>query len=632
PVNNSSLLDKDGNVTSSLVEGVDVEFLITDVWALFVKWYGEPIHPLPRKVIAKGHLQTPTLELRPPSLQALMLHKSDAKDITGPPPKWVTVSINDTVRHLCSALVVAVCTESPPPDSRVWKLTGQSYEGSLYPASLLFEDKAELLKLSDETLEDALIEPGDAFAVEFSHNGGFIVDPDDLPGSNALLGVPLFSSGSDFFSKFSTNKTDSSPVSTKGATSSKSTTSFKPFGSGTSSYQQKTQEPGTLGLGNMGNTCFMNSALQCLAHTKELTEYFLTDVYKEELNPENPLGMHGAIAEAFGALLHRIWAQDSTSTSYSPREFKQQLQRFAPQFSGYQQHDSQELVAFLLDGLHEDLNRVKKKPYVEKPDWEGGGDREMVALAKRSWDGYMLRNDSVIVDLFQGQYQSTLVCPECQKVSITFDPFMYLTLPLPMHKKWRHEIQYIPWDPAKPHLKIPVEISVDASFRDLRQLLGRWQGVSPDNLITMEIFSGKFYKNLDDNVTCGEMQTNDNIVCYELPCHSRQSRNYKKKDDDPFIVPVFLSDAHPGRSFRSQTFYGYPLIIAIDRKQATSFDAIYDVVITRLKRWSANSRDFYTWEAGSRSSSRNPTQIVTGQHLPFDGPITEIKENGDVVT
>ncbi|KAF7969684.1 hypothetical protein HWV62_26194 [Athelia sp. TMB] len=207
----------------------------------------------------------------------------------------------------------------------------------------------------------------------------------------------------------------------------------------------------------------------------------LADVYKEELNPENPLGMHGAIAEAFGALLHRIWAQDSTSTSYSPREFKQQLQRFAPQFSGYQQHDSQELVAFLLDGLHEDLNRVKKKPYVEKPDWEGGGDREMVALAKRSWDGYMLRNDSVIVDLFQGQYQSTLVCPECQKVSITFDPFMYLTLPLPMHKKWRHEIQYIPWDPAKPHLKIPVEISVDASFRDLRQLLGRWQGVSPDN-------------------------------------------------------------------------------------------------------------------------------------------------------
>ena len=147
--------------------------------------------------------------------------------------------------------------------------------------------------------------------------------------------------------------------------------------------------------------------------------YATAGVFKQELNPDNPLGMHGAIAEAFGDLLQHIWARSSAS-SYSPRDFKMQLQRFAPQFSGYQQHDSQELVAFLLDGLHEDLNRVLKKPYVEKPDWEGGGDLELAQLAKKSWDGYMLRNDSVIVDLFQGQYQSTLVCPECQKVSREF--------------------------------------------------------------------------------------------------------------------------------------------------------------------------------------------------------------------
>lgn len=126
--------------------------------------------------------------------------------------------------------------------------------------------------------------------------------------------------------------------------------------------------------------------------------------------------MHGDIAESFGGLLRRIW-DPSQGSSYAPREFKQALQRFAPQFSGYQQHDSQEFVAFLLDGLHEDLNRVLKKPYVEKPDWEGGGDKELAALARESWEGYMKRNDSVIVDLFQGQYQSTLVCPVCEKVS-----------------------------------------------------------------------------------------------------------------------------------------------------------------------------------------------------------------------
>ena len=170
------------------------------------------------------------------------------------------------------------------------------------------------------------------------------------------------------------------------------------------------------GLINHGNTCFMNSAIQCLVHTRELTDYFLSGVFREELNPDNPLGMHGAVAQAFGALLARIWDPDTPSSSYMPREFKQTLQRFAPQFSGYQQHDSQELIAFLLDGLHEDLNRVLKKPYVEKPDWEGGGDKELVEFANVSWEGHMKRNDSVVVDLFQGQYKSTLVCPECKKV------------------------------------------------------------------------------------------------------------------------------------------------------------------------------------------------------------------------
>ena len=147
-----------------------------------------------------------------------------------------------------------------------------------------------------------------------------------------------------------------------------------------------------------------------------LTE-FLAELYREELNSSNPLGMGGAIAESFGSLMTRIWSSTAGPSSYTPREFKQQLQRFAPQFSGYQQQDSQELVAFLLDGLHEDLNRVLKKPYVENPDWEGGGDKELVELARKSWQGYISRNDSVIVDLFQGQYKSTLVCPECQKVS-----------------------------------------------------------------------------------------------------------------------------------------------------------------------------------------------------------------------
>ena len=130
--------------------------------------------------------------------------------------------------------------------------------------------------------------------------------------------------------------------------------------------------------------------------------------------------MKGAIAEVFGSLLDKLW--HPVSYAFAPREFKQQLQRFAPQFSGYAQHDTQEFLAFLLDGLHEDLNRVLKKPYIETPDWNGESDQDLVKHAVTAWEGYKKRNDSVIVDLFQGQYKSTLVCPECEKVCFQVSP------------------------------------------------------------------------------------------------------------------------------------------------------------------------------------------------------------------
>lgn len=116
----------------------------------------------------------------------------------------------------------------------------------------------------------------------------------------------------------------------------------------------------------------MNSALQCLSNCVPLTEYFLAEKYKEELNRSNPLGMKGEIANAYAGLLNQIWTEQYSSVA--PRQFKMQVGRFAPQFSGYQQQDSQELLAFLLDGLHEDLNRVKKKPYVEAKDADGRPD------------------------------------------------------------------------------------------------------------------------------------------------------------------------------------------------------------------------------------------------------------------
>jgi len=56
-----------------------------------------------------------------------------------------------------------------------------------------------------------------------------------------------------------------------------------------------------------------------------------------------------------------------------------------------------------LDGIHEDLNRIKKKPYIETPDSDGKLDHE---VAKECWEIFKKRNDSVIVDNMYGMYRS----------------------------------------------------------------------------------------------------------------------------------------------------------------------------------------------------------------------------------
>ncbi|KAF8906237.1 hypothetical protein CPB84DRAFT_1844494 [Gymnopilus junonius] len=640
PVNNSSLLDEHGNLKPSLAEGVDVEYVPQEVWDSFTDWYGPSTQPLPRRVIARGAAKLPAIEFHPLRLKVFRLVKSSA-DQSSTPHEWLTISAGETISRLCTDLASKVAPDTEIRPYRVWT-PGMSFEDvaevEICGSQLLTSD-AKIVEESDKTLEEEGVELDDPFIVEFKQPDGWIVElPKPVQTITTFEPRPLFNSSDGFFNKMSTNHVSATP----------SVSLYKPTGIYNSFKTTstalalanksitKTLESGTLGLGNMGNTCFMNSALQCLAHLKELLDYFLTGVYEDELNRDNPLGMGGAIAEAFGALLNRIWTSSGSSTSFSPREFKSQLQRFAPQFSGYQQHDSQEFVAFLLDGLHEDLNRVLKKPYVEKPDWEGGGNLELVQLAQKSWEGYMMRNDSVIVDLFQGQYQSTLVCPECQKVSITFDPFMYLTLPLPVQKKWKHNIYYIPWDLEKPHVKVPVEINRDSSFKDLRAILGRWMGAPPENLLTLEIFNHRFYKNLNDNLPVGDMSDGDTIVCFELPCNARQNRAYKKNPNDPFIVPVYLSDAKPAfrstyaSSRPSPILFGYPMVVAIDREQATDKNTMYEFVATRLQRWTAHARDLYTWEVGDRSHIEQVPIQVNG-FSPRDS-LTEIAEDGSVKT
>lgn len=189
---------------------------------------------------------------------------------------------------------------------------------------------------------------------------------------------------------------------------------------------------GMTGLKNVGNSCYMNSTLQCLSATIPLARFLLDGSYKKAINRVNPLGTQGALAEAFAQLIRVMWSQQYTFVS--PVTFREAITRYAPAFRGYDQHDAQEFLAFLLDGLHEDLNYVKQKP----PPVEMTAEREneleslpqQIASVKE-WQIYRERNESLIVDWFQGQFRNKLTCLTCGKTSTTYNAFLYLSLPIP---------------------------------------------------------------------------------------------------------------------------------------------------------------------------------------------------------
>lgn len=110
------------------------------------------------------------------------------------------------------------------------------------------------------------------------------------------------------------------------------------------------------------------------------------------------------------------------------------------QFSGNEQQDAQEVLTFLLDGLSEDLNLVRAKPYIPQPDSDGRPDE---VLADIWWGNHLARDFSIVQALFMGQFKSTMSCA-CGHSSARYEPFSVLPLPLPEETKKTFPVNVLP--------------------------------------------------------------------------------------------------------------------------------------------------------------------------------------------
>ncbi|XP_059397271.1 ubiquitin carboxyl-terminal hydrolase 19-like isoform X2 [Carassius carassius] len=275
--------------------------------------------------------------------------------------------------------------------------------------------------------------------------------------------------------------------------------------------EKKVCLPGFTGLVNLGNTCFMNSVIQSLSNTRELRDYFHDRGFESEINCSNPLGTGGRLAISFAVLLRALWK--GTHHAFQPSKLKAIVASKASQFTGYAQHDAQEFMAFLLDGLHEDLNRIQNKPYTETVDSDGCQDD---VVADEAWQRHKMRNDSFIVDLFQGQYKSKLVCPVCSKVSITFDPFLYLPVPLPQKQKVL-TVFYFAKEPHKKPVKFLVSVSKEnSSTAEVLESISRSVRIKPENLRLAEVVKNRFNRIFSPPQSLDTVSSSDLLFCFEV--------------------------------------------------------------------------------------------------------------------
>ena len=283
-------------------------------------------------------------------------------------------------------------------------------------------------------------------------------------------------------------------------------------------YDPTTARYGRTGLSNLGNTCYMNTAIQCLSHVPVLSRFLLTDEFKEYINRENKSGSGGKVVEAFADLIKMLWL--GSSSSITPRAFKETVGEFASQFRGYDQHDSQEFMIMLLDLIHEDLNKVTVKPYIELPTYNSFDPSQSSAM----WAYHLQRQNSQIVDWFYGQTVTEIECCECGERRVKYEPFSMLSLPLPP-ERISLTVNVLPGfftgiASSSPSRPITFNLLVTDSVKRLRSLLADQLHETPSKILLVS-FSRGTIRVIDDASPLP--QTADRLLVYlvvdETPSH-----------------------------------------------------------------------------------------------------------------
>jgi ubiquitin C-terminal hydrolase len=274
----------------------------------------------------------------------------------------------------------------------------------------------------------------------------------------------------------------------------------------------------------------MNATLQCLLHTSELVVYFLYEYPKDcqMLKIKNQTAQtRGKVSEAFNELVIGVYDRNEVNNKlnsinnktypqqkyFSPQHFKDVIGHFNPQFEGFSANDSKDLILYLLQTMHEELNYFGDN---QNSNFRRPNQFDRVQTFMFFMTTYNMKNFSIISNIFYGTYEIVTQCDKCKNVIYNFQRFEFISFGMFDYRKKEFNIYNGFEDNQKPNL-----LRGDNQFycnycKSLQDATTTSNIIQPPNKLIINIDYGKNKKFKPSRIKFGEEIDITNFVKFDF--------------------------------------------------------------------------------------------------------------------